>query len=340
MRIVIFKTITVIISIIMMLMLAELFLRLNPKFGYIYNSARINSDISSGTLKMLNVDSSRYRPSEILGYELVPNSGPDVNSYGFIGKEYNAAKDKGTFRIFVIGDSVAEYGWASEFLENYLNSNPRLQAKHRFEVWTAACGGYDIKQYTNLLKYKVLKYKPDMIIIFFVLNDLEADMNIYYKIKQNVISYNFAIPEVSKLYIPSKLLMKDSFLYRFIILSLNNYLMERKKTQGIDYRLETGQFYLQNIKDVCGNNKIPLLSVIFPYLKPFSQYQQYQLYQYKTIEKLLREKKVCFVDLHNHLQESKLLHLRDMKDDEIHPNKEGHQLVASVIYEYLLKNSF
>lgn len=68
-----------------------------------------------------------------------------------------------------------------------------------------------MRRYANLLKYKVLKYKPDIIIIFFCLNDFEVDINIYYRTKHNVIAYDFAIPEISKVYIPSKFFMKNYF---------------------------------------------------------------------------------------------------------------------------------
>lgn len=50
----------------------------------------------------------------------------------------------------------------------------------------------------------------------------------------------------------------------------------------------------------------------------------------------MEEKEIRYIDLRERLPEGGLLDLRNMKEDDIHPNEERHRLIANIIYEYLL----
>jgi lysophospholipase L1-like esterase len=97
------------------------------------------------------------------------------NSWGYKNKEYNINKDPGTFRIIVIGDSVAEGLYENKFnnsfgnvLENELNKD---FSKERFEVYNLARAGYSTHQELVLLEKEAFTYNPDLIIWSYVLND-------------------------------------------------------------------------------------------------------------------------------------------------------------------------
>ena len=144
------------------LIVAETMFRIFPQLNMQYSLDKFISD--DPTTKDLNRPDwcSTFRSSSILGYERVPNSAPEVNSYGMIGKEYPLHKAKDVFRILVLGDSITQFDFYVRILESALNN---ADLSRTFELWNAGVTGYDVKQYANYLKFKGIRYKPDMILI-------------------------------------------------------------------------------------------------------------------------------------------------------------------------------
>lgn len=324
----------VLIGIVCGLLASELLLRINPVLGYSCDSfkSRVNpSPFASGSV-------ARYRPSDLLGYELIPNSHPDINSYGLIGREYKLAKDKGVYRILVIGDSIAEQGYGSVFLEARLNTDPLLSKRYVFQVWTLGTGSYDVRRYARFLEHRGLDYNPDMVITFLFMNDFELNMNIYYKAKNDVIEYCFPISEVSRTYNVNPFLMKHSHLYRFITLGLNKlFLLNERKAGDMLMKQESGADYLQKIKEICSQNQITLLLTIFPYLKPLSEYDEYRRGNYRCLNTAAGELGLDYINLYDGLSAYDLYSLREDINDDMHPNLKGHRIISGIIHDYILK---
>jgi hypothetical protein len=322
------------------LIILESFLRLNPKFGYNYSLCKFKNE----KLMMLDQDNFKYiRPSALLGYEIIPNSCDGLpvasNSYGLIGREYKLNKDKNTFRILLLGDSIAWQDWSRQSLEENLNRHPLLNAKYKFEIWNAGCPSYDVRRYYLYLKHKGLNYKPDMVIIFLFMNDFGLNTNVYYKNQAGAAEYYFPISEVAKRICVNPFLMKHAYLYRFIILRLDSYLLSKKNIPGANLpEEENGRYYLRMIKEICENKKIPLLAVIFPYLKPLAEYEGYQASQYKVILTVIKDLKINHLNLYEYLCQEDLYNLRGRKEDEIHPNCQTHRFIGKLIYDYLLNS--
>lgn len=105
---------------------AELFFRLLPKYRAKYDFSQFITE--DPNLFYLNLDYHHYRPSVLLGYEMIPNTAPGdksykVNSYGMVGEEYGLEKNENTFRILVLGDSITRDSWYVEDLKKKLNHN-------------------------------------------------------------------------------------------------------------------------------------------------------------------------------------------------------------------------
>jgi lysophospholipase L1-like esterase len=146
------------------------------------------------------------------------------------------------------------------------------------------------------------------------------------------------LEEVSKKLIINPFLIRYSYFYRFIILRIENYLEAKRKPTGIYmHQKEEGRYYMQFIQDMCRNNRISLFIVIFPYLKPLNKYEDYQKKDYESICRVVKETGVNYINLYEHLSEQELYNLREKKEDEIHPGRNGHILIGKIIYRYLLK---
>lgn len=322
------------VSIILIFSSLEIFLRVNPKFGYIYNSFRESYSAMKDYFQVCAL-----RPSELLGYENIPNCGR-INSYGLVGKEYKLQKEKNTFRILLLGDSIAWQDYSRQFLEESLNSNALLRAKYKFEIWNAGCPGYDNRRYALYLQHKGLMYKPDMVMIFLFMNDYYPDAAFYYKDANGIEVYSMPLREVSKRFTVNRFLVRKSYLYRFVMLKIDSYLINKKRQKGFSSQEEDGEFYMHMIQDMCKKNHIQLFAAIFPYLKPLNEYANYQKNEYNRICKMIKDFNIDHVNLYDQLPERGLYGLRETKEDEIHPSKEGHILIGKIIYNYLLDKYF
>lgn len=309
--------------------LLELFLRMNPTFGYIQYSFKL---LSKEATIVKDMDELYLRPSQLFGYEPIPNEG-GFNSFGLRGKEYSLRKEN-VFRILLLGDSIGWIDWSRQFLEEKLNSTPLLNLNYKFEIWNASVPGYDVRHYYLYLKHKGLNYNPDMVIIFFCMNDFNIDTNIYYKTKDGSMAYDFSPRRAIKKYAINTFLLAKSYLYRFVILKLDRYLYREK--QGVNTDKENGKFYLGLIKEICAKNKILLFTVIFPYLKPLDQYKDYELSQYESICNVAKALNVASINLYTHFSPERLYGLRHDEKDAMHPSYEGHRLIAQIIYNYLI----
>ena len=118
-----------------------------------------------------------YRPSSEPGliYKMSPSSRCGLyNQQGFRDNPFQLEKVAGTFRIIVIGDSVAGGEGIDDIqltfpklLERKLNSN----SKRKIEVLNMAVTGYSTSQELVLLEKTALAYKPDLVLWSYCLND-------------------------------------------------------------------------------------------------------------------------------------------------------------------------
>ena len=115
----------------------------------------------------------------VLGYELragAPDGDLAINAAGFRDRAFSREKPAHTYRIAVIGDSLA-YGFAcpqdrtyAKQLEHLLNGYAQPGAP-RFEVLNLGVTGYNVSQIVERLRVLGLGYEPDLILYGYTLND-------------------------------------------------------------------------------------------------------------------------------------------------------------------------
>ena len=135
------------------------------------------------------IERGRFRLSRNprIGYEPVPDldyRGHDLsffdytgasNSLGYRDREHALAKPPGTFRVVVIGDSIAA-GLKVDRFEDTLP--PRLEGELQAagvpaEVFSLAVSGYNTRQEVETLKDKGLAFAPDLVLVAYSLTDRE-----------------------------------------------------------------------------------------------------------------------------------------------------------------------
>jgi hypothetical protein len=102
-----------------------------------------------------------------------------VNSLGLRGEEVSREKPPGTCRILGVGDSVT-FGEGVKNGDTFLQRlQQRLNAdanrKQRYEVLNAGVQGYNTRDEVVCLEKRWLELSPDLVLIFFYLNDAYDD---------------------------------------------------------------------------------------------------------------------------------------------------------------------
>lgn len=105
-----------------------------------------------------------------------------TNALGFRGPEVALDKPVGTFRIVVLGDSVA-FGWGVDDEVTFLRRFERELAQTavdgvRFEVVNTGHPMYDTTQELALLREIGLDLAPDLVLLVYVVNDVEPTRDV------------------------------------------------------------------------------------------------------------------------------------------------------------------
>ena len=101
-------------------------------------------------------------------YEVKDN---EINSFGFRGAEFSEEKSIGSYRIFMVGgstvfgDGVEVHNTIPSLLQNFY-SNDKFDNIKQIEVINAGIQGARTSEETNLIKNKLSKMSPDLIIVY------------------------------------------------------------------------------------------------------------------------------------------------------------------------------
>lgn len=290
----------------------------------------------------------RLSKNKNLVYELCPNSelkleeeGIDlkINYFGFRDNIYNLNKE-GKKRVIFIGDSVT-YGWSINLHETYHKQlEERLHAEnHDIDVMGMGVVGYNTVQEYYLIKEKVLKFNPDIIVLQICPNDFRRTLGIKKenKGKHYILTpcRDLAIPYVLEENAITHFFMYHSHLYKFINVKLELLIKKwNKNYTANEYFLmgeDTSFRYLTKIKHFLDGKGIKFCAVIFPYRNNGEIYRYASLH--KRIGDLLTRLRVPYIDLY---REFNIKGPADIWADRIHPNAKGNRIAAETLLDFLL----
>jgi tetratricopeptide (TPR) repeat protein len=108
-----------------------------------------------------------------------------TNSDGFRDREFSREKAKNTFRIAAVGDSIT-FGWFQRVEQTYtkvLESllNAQAAPDMTFEVYNFGIGCYNVEQEVALIKDRVFRHQPDLLLVQYCSNDgqIGVDSGLY-----------------------------------------------------------------------------------------------------------------------------------------------------------------
>ncbi|HNP84244.1 MAG TPA: SGNH/GDSL hydrolase family protein [Nitrospira sp.] len=262
------------------------------------------------------------------------------NKSGFRDVDHNVEKAPGVKRILVVGDSVTEAGdveWEAVF-------SSRLQADlgRSYEVITLAMGGLNTPQEIHLFEKEGLAYKPDLMILNFVLND--ADFYTEYNATQRYQAEKDSVVGVLGISInPAfKRTLKSSALVYFLKQRFEHAIGMFLGKEEIGYfenlwgKAENRQRVTNGFDRLWVMSKdssFPVLVVIWPILTEFSRYKFEHIHQWVREE--AEKRGFQTLDLLPHFAKTSYRNLQVTAEDNIHPNGLGHKIGADAFLEWI-----
>jgi len=346
------KILICICSFVVSLGMAEIILKLYdiPKFFVAHSSPpqfRIELP-DSGELIYMNTSSGKI----VFQYDGNPRGYFDsenrvvhtTNSQGFRGSEFSYEKGTGIKRIAFLGDSftfgegVKDGDVFTAKIEKLLN---RQGGDNIYQCLNFGVGGYNTRQSVLLLKNVVYKYKPDVVVLCYTLNDVEPDL-FYYNAYTNSVERRpreLFVQEGTPSKRPPETILFNSRIVKLVWKAMNN-LADAEKTVDYyhhifsnKYLVEENKRSLLELAAFCRDNNIKIYIIILPLLYELSDKYPFNDLHQKIINNIPDKKLV--VDALPYFMGYKYTDLWVHPTDQ-HPNEVAHGIIASIISERLL----
>jgi len=260
----------------------------------------------------------------------------DTNAHGFRDADYSYSKEKGVFRIVIIGDSVAEGLYVEmratfgKVLERNLNRLTKEKVE-KVEVIVLAQQGYSTSQELFLLEDEAFRYSPDLIVWTYVLNDPAHPV------------YHNPNGELGRYYF-KPIFHTANFVFRKLF-EINERI--KKANCPTEYNAFLHCVYwdqvisnIEKIADISEQSRIPVIFLIHPIFHEDGRFDNYSLASlHAKLGAAATAVGMPVVDVlgayRSHSSQELTLPLEN-GFDPLHPNEEGHRIVADYLGEYIL----
>ena len=345
------KAVILLISIIIGLSLCNYFIE---KFWL----APIMVDLKSG-VRLVN------NPKIV--YEFIPKAyviDGFVNNRGFKDSDFTLEKPENLIRIAMLGDSITQGIFVplgetfSDELEKLLNLRAReTQSPLRYEVMNFGVGGYNLQAEAQILKEKVLIYKPDIVVLNSFFNDDEPipALEAFFISNPGSLSEREQILLIKKYAYDNNSIIRK--IERDILYRSGLYLFLAYKLSGLTVSRDRRR--LSRIKNLFSHHLVAddCISGNFGEIDKLRKQYGFRFLicahpLFTDLDDALNEAIVRWAGIFNfdyflmsaYYKREKLtykhLQLENKPQDFCHPNKFGHTLIAKAIFTELKKRNF
>lgn len=254
------------------------------------------------------------RSSDSRGYEMRSNYAAyfpstaisiDTNSRGFRDVEHPEEKAPGVCRIALLGDSVA-FGWSLNFEQTLSRKlREKLPNPQAVEVLNFAVGGYDTEQEVATLMEEGVRFKPDIVLLAFVLNDFEP-------YRDNFVRWHTS----------------HSGSYALDFLNLQFQMLRSKFG---DSPVKRG---FERLSDARKTHNFRPLLVVFPYFERTNDGEYPYEKLHAEVRDLARQNGLEVLDLGPEFEK---VDIAEVREDVVHPNAKGIDIAAQAVAVHLQK---
>jgi lysophospholipase L1-like esterase len=280
-----------------------------------------------------------------------------INSAGFRDREYGLDKSEIGTRIIIIGDSIT-FGTHLPLKATFPKQLERRLRERgvQAEVLNFGVGGYDILQEVGFLESRGLQFEPDAVIVGYCMNDVGvASPNLSY-IRRAELYGSPAYKSRLWQFVRSRLDIIEAKRDAFLLARAEQrqrgetgdpYINERMRViaqhiaaaaphnrvlpwylspRNLD-KLKRGFGTLQELKLKHG---FAVSVIVIPFLhEPNAAYNAaYEIVEYEAARNGL-----AVVNVRDRFRDVGIEQLRIRAPDDIHPNEQGHQIIAEELFE-------
>lgn len=262
------------------------------------------------------------------------------NSEGWRDSEHKLEKPDNVFRILGVGDSYT-FGQGVKREDLFLTHLNSLIAKdasgRQVEVINTGQPGYNTVMEKELLEARGFDYSPDLVLLSFVPNDVEA--NIYTDRPKVEFFEDFTASYIDQDWLSERselwMLGRRKFLQystadSYLQKSIDSYLKEPEKWNRC-------RDALTSIRDLCQQNDCKLAVAIFPFFVNLNGDYPFQPI-HNHVRNFCEEAGIPVLDLRETFREFEGPELWVHPTDQ-HPNEQAHKIAAEAISQFLVKNA-
>lgn len=255
------------------------------------------------------------------------------NRAGFRDVEHTVEKPPGVARILVLGDSVTEgTGVESNSVFSHLL---QFRLGMKFEVITIAAAGLNTPQEVHLLEQEGLSYKPDLVVLNFILND--CDFYTRYAAARRFLEDKDKRIDVLNLpvYPWVKRLLKSSALIYFVRERADNLKARILRTDNQDYFTKIWSFESNRRKVSGGFDELARLKkhgafdvvvIVWPLVTAYEDYKFAVIHEW--VKKQAEARGFRTIDLLPAFSRASYRALQVAAEDNVHPNALGHKIAS------------
>jgi len=276
-----------------------------------------------------------------IGYEPIPHydpAGDDTdfgdfpgpgNGLGFRDVEHPVRKPEGTYRILILGDSVAN-GQGVPRREDIFPFRLRARLEElrlRTEVLSFAVSGYNTQQEVETLREKGLSFRPDLLLLAYCLNDVKrSDGGILPVLRERE---RTAAGVVSARAHP---ILVHSALYRLLRYGL---LAEEERDLPPGIQGDTVAESFELLEELSRDNELEVLVVVFP---RFGRWKEYRwLDHHERVAALSEKHGFGHLDLYEPFRACRESAESRLALDRYHPSPLGHECAAEAVADHLFR---
>lgn len=255
-----------------------------------------------------------------------------MNSVGWRDRDHEVGKPPGTFRILGLGDSYL-FGQGvksgDRCLEQLAEIIRREAPERSVETINTGQPGYNTAMEAQLLRKCCWEYKPDLVILHFVPNDVEIDI---YTTKPKVEFFT----EYSVSYIGTDWASQYSEVWALARRSIlgqirgRAYVQESIRSFSSDSeKWRQCREALADISRQCEEHQVPLLVVVFPFFYHLNSDYPFQPI-HDGVTEFCKESQIPCLDLRKAFRDYSGPELWVHPTDQ-HPNETAHRIAAEAI---------
>lgn len=255
-----------------------------------------------------------------------------TNKKGLRGTEYSYEKPSDVHRILMLGDSYL-FGWGLN-LDDTLPVILEKCLNKKYEVINAGIYGYNTVQEIEYLKREGIRYNPDVVIIYFVMNDIEPQWNVPRHPKYE---YEYCV----------------SWFFDHVIRRLNDFISKWSNNSEVFFtvgRSRQNTSYLRAFKKekykwvACKNaiaefshyskekKFIPYIIIIPDFSQNFREYKWTEIHS--KVKTFAMENGIKTLDLLDYFKGLNSAEFQ-ISVTENHPNKHANEIIAQQICKFL-----